>query len=1057
MKILLLFAMGLCLCIATKAQIPLLVKNINTQDQGTGLSSDNAVMGNNFFFGSVKKLWKTDGTSAGTVMVKDFTGIGAVSIARFIATGNYVYFSVDLSGGYQMWRSDGTEAGTILLKDFGNNAPLFQRAAIGNTVFFNATESATGSELWKSDGTVAGTVVLKDINPGTASSSPANMKNINGVLFFCALTSTGTGLWKSDGTEAGTVLIKDLDPLSNGFALNDLMTAAGSKAFFSFETAATGRELWVSDGTDAGTFMVKEFYPGSTGSFPNNLTALGSKLCFVAQDALNRQVWITDGTEAGTVPLFDALPNSRNDSYNYFTNCNGTLYFSATTGIAFSAEPYVSDGTTTGTRMLKDITPGSNGCDARGYKYFNGKTYFIANTTATGYELWSSDGTEAGTAMLPEIYAGSNNGIGGSYLIEAVLSNGFIFSGNHPVYREEPYFSDGTGAGTQLLKNIQTAGLGSNPSSLTVIGSRVYFGAISTGFSDKEPWYSNGTEAGTVQLKDLEPGSAWSNPFEFTNIDNSNFYFRTYNSSNSRDIWKSDGTNAGTVKIVTGIQSDRIQTVNNILFFAKSDANGNELWKYEGSTASMVKNINTGASNSFPSNFISFNNLLYFIADDGTNGNELWKSDGTDAGTQLVADINTGIGGSGTYTDMVALNNSLYLLSIKNGGLSLIKSDGTGTGTTEVKAFTANDAAGRLFVFDNTVYFIKKNVSGSQVNEELWKTDGTETGTVLLKEVLPYTTTDADYVQNISFFTHNGAFYFYVDQENLFGETERLLLWKSNGTAAGTVAVKTYQSPSGEEQTIDNSLNYIAAYDNTQVLFVFIDDATGMEIWKTDGTVAGTSLTTDLNPGTAGSNPSGLVNFNNAVYFSGNDGTDLNELWKINMGSTVPLKLLSLTAYRQNQTVRLQWRTANEINTSHFEIERSADGRSFINIGNVEANSRNINFYSGIDNSPLHGINYYRLKMIDKDGTFEYSQTVKINFEQINNAVIQPNPTNNFIVVANAEQYRKLRLIDMNGKEIRRFEKNGNNRYSVDGITKGVYLLQLYSNEGIDVKKIVIE
>lgn len=1056
MKTILLFAAVFFIQLLATAQTPELVKNINTQDQGTGLSSDNAVMNNNFYFGSGKTLWKTDGTPAGTVAVRDFTVENALSLSRFIATANTVYFMLAVDGGYQLWKTNGTEAGTVIVKDFNADQPLFYRAVVGNIVFFNLSQSTTGYELWKTDGTEAGTLLVKDINPGSANGNPVSFQNINGVLFFCATTSTGTGLWKSDGTEAGTVLIADLDATVNSFSLTGDMTAVGNKAFFTADLPSTGRELWVSDGTAAGTFMVKDIYAGSTGGFPNNLTALNGKLYFVAQDATTRQVWMTDGTEAGTTPLFDALPNSRNDSYNYFTNCNGILYFSATTGIAFSAEPYVSDGTAAGTRLLKDITPGSNGSDARGYKYFNGKTYFIANTAATGYELWSSDGTETNTTMLSEIYPGTNNGIGGSYLIEGVLSNRFIFSGNHPNYREEPYSSDGTFAGTQLLKNVQTTGLGSYPSNLAVIGNRLYFGSVASGFSDKEPWYSDGTAAGTVLLKDLEPGAAWSNPFEFTNIDNTSFYFRSYNGS-SRDIWKSDGTDAGTTKIVTGISSDRILAANNILYFAKADANGNELWKYDGTTASLVKNINPGSLNSFPSNFISFNNQLYFFADDGTNGNELWKSDGTDAGSQLVADINPGVAGSGTYTDMVALNNNLYFLGIKNGGLSLIKSNGTAAGTTEVKTFTSNDDAGKLFVFDNAVYFIKKNVSGSQVNEELWKTDGTLAGTVLIKEVLPYTITDEEYVQNNSFYIHNGAFYFYVDQENMFGETERLFLWKSDGTEAGTVAIKTYQSPPGEEQTMDDSYNYIASYDDNQALFAFMGAATGMEIWKTDGTTAGTLLVSDLNPGTAGSNPSGLINFNNAVYFSASDGTDFNELWKINMGTVVPLKLLSFTAYKQNKSVQLQWRTENEINSSHFEIEHSANGRTFSKIGVVVATGSSINNYAMQDETPFSGLNYYRLKMIDKDGRFVYSDVVKINFTQTINVTVQPNPAKDFIVITNGEQYKVLRLVDINGKEVLRFEKRTDNRYNISSLSKGVYLLQLYSDEIMDTKKIVIE
>lgn len=1058
MKTFFLFAAVFSMQILTKAQTPQLVKNINTQDQGTGFSSDNATMDNNLFFGSGKTLWKTDGTPGGTVAVRDFSVENAVGLSRFIATANTVFFMLAIDNGYQLWKTNGSPAGTIMVKDFDINQPLFVRAAVGSTVFFNLSQSATGYELWKTDGTEEGTLMVKDINPGSANANPASLQNINGTLFFCATTSSGTGLWKSDGTEAGTVIIADLDAAVNSFSLTGDMVAMGNKAFFTADLPATGRELWVSDGTAAGTTIVKEIYTGNTGSFPANLTVLGNKLCFSAQDAINRQVWITDGTEAGTVPLFDALPNSRNDSYNYFVNCNGTLYFSATAGIAFTSEPHISDGTQAGTRLLKDITPGSNGCDARGYEYFNGRTYFIAYTAATGYELWSSDGTEAGTTMLLEIYPGANNGVGGSYLIEGLVNNKLIFSGNHPLYREEPFSSDGTAAGTQLLKNVQTTGLGSYPSNLSVIGNRLYFGATASGFSDNEPWYSNGTEAGTMLLKDLEPGEAWSNPFEFTSIDNNNFYFRTFNSSNSRDIWKSDGTADGTIKVAVNIQSDRILPVNNILFYGKRDnTNGTELWKYDGVSESIVKNINPAGNNAFPSNFVAYNNQLFFFANDGVNGDELWKSDGTDAGTQLVADINPGIAGSNAYQQMVVLNNSMYMLIVKNSLLTLYTSQGTAATTTEVKVFTPNDAPGALYVFNNHVYFIKKNNNSNLVNEELWKTDGTLAGTVLVKEVMPYTNVSSDYVQNISFFTHAGRFYFYVDKENLFGDTEHLYLWSSDGTTDGTLLVKEYPFPEDEEIEMEDGLNYIAAYDNTQVLFVFSDAANGQELWKTDGSIAGTSLVSDINAGAEDSRLSGLIHFNDAVYFSARDASDFNELWKINRGTVVPVQLIKFTASKQHKQVLLQWHTANEINSSHFEIERSANGSHFKIIASVSATGLGANTYNIADKLPLNGINYYRLKMIDKDGSSNYSETVKIHFENQAMVTVLPNPVKDYLVIANADAYHTIRLIDMSGKEWLRYEKNTNNRYPVNGIAKGIYLLQLLSDEKAEVKKILIE
>ena len=79
------------------------------------------------------------------------------------------------------------------------------------------TTACTAQELWKSDGTAAGTVLVKDINPGSASSEPSNLTNVNGTLFFTADDGAhGIELWKSDGTAAGTVLVKDINPGSAG-------------------------------------------------------------------------------------------------------------------------------------------------------------------------------------------------------------------------------------------------------------------------------------------------------------------------------------------------------------------------------------------------------------------------------------------------------------------------------------------------------------------------------------------------------------------------------------------------------------------------------------------------------------------------------------------------------------------------------------------------------------------------------------------------------------------------------------------------------------------------
>ena len=1037
-------------------QTPVLVKNINPQDQGNGISNELAYLGTDYVFVSGKQLWRTDGTTPGTVLIKDFTPENISSLSRLSSLGTSVIF---YAGGTtnQVWKTDGTGAGTLMLKDFGSiNTVLFYRAAVAGTLFFSAGDNATGNELWKTDGTVAGTVIVKDIATGTASASPYRLQNLGGTLFFFATTTTtGTSLYKSDGSDAGTVLVKDLDPSSTAFANAGDMTVAGVKVFFNFTQSATGQEAWVSDGTDAGTFLLKDITPGTTGSFADKFTAVGNTVYFQAQDAINRQLWKTDGTTVGTVPFYDLVPSSKNDSYTYLTNCNGLLYFAATTSVVLSTEPYVSNGSAT--MLLKDIVAGTNGSDARGFQYFNGFTYFIANTPATGYELWKTDGTEANTAILTEIVPGSGAGIGGTVTINGIVNNRLLFSGVDTLYNAEPFVSDGTAAGTTLLKNIQTQGLGGFPTYLTPVGNRIYFSGT-IGFSNIEPWYSDGTEAGTKILKDIEAG--FSRPFDFTNIDNVNFYFKTY--SNLRNIYKSDGTATGTTQIVPDVIGDPMVIVNDILFFIKRDnTNGNELWKYQAGAASLVKNINPGSLNSFPSALTAYNNLLYFFANDGVSGDELWKSDGTAAGTLLAADINAGPASSNLFSDIKVFNGSLYFIANNGTGNTLMKSNGSSAGTIAIKSFAGNGATDNFFVFNNSLFFIRKNVNASSlINVECWKTDGTPDGTVLVKQILPYTSgASLNYLNVISFFTNGNQFYFYMDKENLFGETLQIGFWRSDGTTPGTYELVSYLFPNDKEGNFENNLNFVARYDNQNVLFTFSDAIHGQEIWKTDGTVGGTAIAAELVPGAAGSNPAGLINFGDAIYFSAASTGDFNELWKINALSPVPLKLLSFDAVKLSKTVQLQWKTTNEINSSHFLVQLSIDGIKFDSLTLINAfNSNATHTYTAIDLNPNFGKNFYRLKIVDTDGRFTYSPVIKISFESKNNISIFPNPANNVFVIGGMNDLVNLQLFDRAGKKVKQFLPNAANRYSIAGLPKGMYLLQLTkSDNSIQTQKLMIE
>ncbi len=434
------------------------------------------------------ELYVSDGTVAGTTVVADLATPSADANPREITplTTGVVFGAADPQ--QKLWRSDGTGAGTYVI-DYGAVSNYVNEAVGWNGFAYVSGVSATaGYELLRTDGTQANSTVL-DIVPGIGNSDPTELAVANGRVWFGA-RSNGTGVepYVSDGTMAGTVFLADLWPGGASSQARDF-TACGSNrvVFVAFEPTA-GRELWTSDGTPAGTQRVVDLVPGTQGSEPDQLLAAGNVAYFSAyQTAVGYELFVTDGTAAGTQLVANLATGSASSQPQQLVRlANGTVLFVATVTGA-GAELCRTDGTSAGTVMVGQIVPGTIGGSIEGLVAVGNVAYFTADDGVTGRELWRTDGFTL--TQVRDIYPGSPNGVLGSTLRASSANGGVVFAGSDGNDGLQVWVSDGTAVGTTQVGKIGPwAGSGAVDLGEFVESAGDTWFWCDDGITGKEPW-----------------------------------------------------------------------------------------------------------------------------------------------------------------------------------------------------------------------------------------------------------------------------------------------------------------------------------------------------------------------------------------------------------------------------------------------------------------------------------------------------------------------------------------------------------------------------------------
>ena len=474
--------------------------------------------------------------------------------------------------------------------------------------------------------------------------------------------------------------------------------------------------------------------------------------------------------------------------------------------------------------------------------------------------------------LVKDIVSGGN----GSFPQQLIDVEGTLFFiANDNVHGNELWKSDGTEAGTVLVKDIVPPNNYGQFYWLTNVNGLLFF-TVDDGVHGNELWKSDGTEAGTVMVKDINPNSYNpSPPSNFVVVGNT-LYFTVNDGVHGNELWKSDGTAAGTNMVIditssnysglypgiylqeSNTQHGTVANLNDTLYFLADDYNNRRgLWRSDGTPAGtvFVKEVKD-----YGAYLDNVNGTLYFIGGDfgAAFGGELWKSDGTSAGTVMIKDINPGTGSSTStshnYSDgslrVFPIGNTIYFEADSDGNYSreLWKTDGTEVGTSLVKDLDAGSSGSKVSYctnFNNTLFFTGTD-GNSNHGRELWKSDGTEVGTVMVNDIVTGTSSsDPRFLVN-----YNDKLYFNAYNTG-YGQT----LWESDGSEAGTVPFTTNNFSGGRYLTISNNKLYFAGdAKNNSGYF------TGSELYYLDLSVSPVSVNELENKIlTVSPNPSGGV------------------------------------------------------------------------------------------------------------------------------------------------------------------------------------------------------
>lgn len=857
-------------------------------------------------------LWATDGTAGGTELLQVMCF--PCSDIRLVGTNGSIAFYLAISyvsplPDGRLWRTDGTLAGTVPVGPaFWLPAlPALFQSVVGTThAYFTACSPAENCTLWTSDGTDAGTMALAWPEEDSPRSPKAFVTSGDRAYL---LTGRGNDTKLYTASPQGIALVA---PTPGGTLLTAI--PGGGVAFIARDD---GFEVWTSFGSPAGTRAVTRFVNPAPFPVATPLLAVESTLYFIAADGSGRQIWRTDPQAERGARRMTSLKSAQPYGVQILGHARRALLFSTldsnyrqhlwTLGIDSGlAKPlfgcpggcptpigsdnaalpdgrlvlfgqhaggngfWVSDGTAAGTRVL--ARPQPSYWTLAQLEAIGDRVFMVYTEEYEVGQLWVTDGSRNGTFQATEGGPGWSHYFGWRGSLDAAAAGSEIVFASS-AFGADPLWSAGRSQASNGPILPWREARGSEARLLGPLGDGV-LAETCRQYRDKSlVFVREGESVALLRTRaDYCDLRLYSKPVVLAQ---NRLVFngpRGLDANSPRAIFATDGTPAGTVALadaVTGEPGDPVPFGEFAVFpvFRGIDQAA-EIWITDGTVASTQRLIQL-APNQYLADQLSYaNGKLFYFAHEA-DGSRPWVTDGTPQGTQLLhSTYQARFLGSQPF---VALDGWAYFVFAPGDDQArteIWRSNGTPAGTSlAVSASTIQSpsslqaAAGRLYLLGQ--------LPGSETNLSFpYVSDGSEAGS----ERLVAATVDPNEIlyapESWRFAELDGAVYFAAVDAARGDE-----LFRSEGTAAGTASVRDIMP--GDQGSFPRELT---AWQN-KLWFRARDREHGMELWSTDGTPTATRPVQDISRGPSWSNPRFLLLADERLFFAANDGAHGREPW----------------------------------------------------------------------------------------------------------------------------------------------------------------------------------